>query len=213
MTQVFLAERWTQAHADLGVTPDAQTLEEVLANWSSEGRHYHALSHLRHGLAALDRYGPDAALARLVWFFHDVIYEPSRTDNEEKSADWFEAYAHALGLDADILRRGRDLILFTRDHQGARSDDPLWPLLNDADLAIFAAPRPAYDAYAENVWREYASAVPRPAFVAGRTAFLTAFKSRPIFLTEEMKPMAPVAIANIETELERLREEARTSPA
>jgi predicted metal-dependent HD superfamily phosphohydrolase len=205
----FLAEQWRSAHSDLGVAPSAVVLADIIEAWSGEGRFYHAIAHLIHGLKALEAHGPDIGLVRLAWFFHDAIYIVGRADNEARSADWFGAYADRQGLDEARVSRGRELILLTRDHQGAATGDPLWPVMNDVDLAIFAAPPATYQAYADNVWREYQGIVTREQFVLGRSAFMAAFRARPIFVTEAMKPSEPLAHANIDAEIQRLAKEAR----
>ena len=204
----FLGAQSVRSHAELGLTPDPTVLADVLEHWSAPGRFYHAVEHLRRGLEGLDGGGSELGLVRLAWFFHDAIYVVGRSDNETLSAEWLDAYARGAGLDEALVRRAADLILFTRDHQGATSDDPFWPVMNDIDLAVFAAHRETYDRYADNVWREYAAVAPRQQFVLGRAMFMTAFISRPIFLTPAMLSREPVAHANITAEVERLQEEA-----
>ena len=202
-----IAAEWAKAHADLRIVPDPAVLDAVEASWRAPNRRYHATSHLIAGLRALDAYGPGAALVRLAWFFHDAIYIVGASDNERRSADWFSAYATVQGLSADAIARGHTLILDTRDHQGAVSDDPLWPIMNDVDLGVFAAPAEVYDRYADGVWLEYAVLVSRSAFAVGRAAFMSQFVSRPIFLTPQMKPKEPLAHANIAREVARLQAE------
>ena len=208
MATDFVAHEWFQAHADLGIASDPAVLDQLIAQWNEGGRYYHSLSHLEHGLAALERYGREAALARLVWFFHDAIYVAGRDDNEDRSAAWFAAYAEGQGLDASRVTRGARLIRLTKDHQGAVTDDPLWPIINDVDLGIFGASREAYDAYSDAIWREYQTVATRQQFVLGRAAFMSAFRSRPIFRTDEMSDKERVARANIDAEITRLTEEA-----
>lgn len=209
MRDGFLDQRWRDAHAELGIAAEFSTLDRLVAFWGADGRFYHSLSHLRHGLAALADHWPKATLVHLAWFFHDAVYEVGRSDNEVESARWFAAYAEEQGLDAERLRRGADLILLTKDHQGAVTDDPLWPIMNDVDLGVFAASRAVYEAYAEDVWREYQAVATRKQFILGRAAFMSAFKSRPIFLTDGFRPKEGIARANIDVEIGRLMEEAR----
>jgi predicted metal-dependent HD superfamily phosphohydrolase len=208
MADALVAHQWFKAHADLGIEADPAILDQLTALWGEGGRYYHSLSHLEHGLTALEPYGREAALARLVWFFHDAVYVVGRGDNEERSAEWFIAYAKGRGLDEEHVSRGARLILLTKDHQGAVTDDPLWPIINDVDLGVFGASREAYDTYANNVWREYQAVATRQQFVLGRLAFMSAFKSRPIYRTDGMKAREGVARVNIEAEITRLREEA-----
>ncbi|ODT88700.1 hypothetical protein [Phenylobacterium sp. SCN 70-31] len=209
MPDVFFADQWTRAHAELGIPSDAKVLSDLLALWGGDGRHYHSLAHLKYGLVALDRYGEGVGLVRLAWFFHDAIYVIGRGDNEQLSADWFTAYARRQNLKTELVDRGERLILMTKDHQGAVSDDPLWPIMNDVDLAVFATPPDVYEVYAANVWREYEAIATRQQFVLGRAAFMSAFKSRPVFQTEAMRNCEQAAHRNIDAEVARLMDEAR----
>ena len=199
---------WAQAHADLGLASDPHALQRVLAAWKGEGRCYHGPAHLRRGLQSLAELGCDAGLAVLAWFFHDAVYVVGRRDNEARSAQWFCDHAEAQGLDAQSVARGAALILMTADHQNAVTDDPLWPVLNDVDLAVFASDRATYDRYAEDVWFEYEPVMSRREFVRGRASFMSAFATHPIFLTQMMKPKEAIAHVNIDAEVARLREEA-----
>lgn len=196
-------------HARLGLAPAGAALAPLLRTWSGKGRFYHSADHLLHGLRVLERQGPALDLVRLAWMFHDLVYVPGRADNEAVSAERFERHAAAHGLAAEPTRRGVQLILLTRDHQGAVTDDPLWPALNDTDLSVFAGSPADYERYAERVWREYAAVYTRRQFVLGRAAFMQAFVQRPIFLTPAFKTKETAARANIAAEVARLQAEAR----
>lgn len=69
----------------------------VLDMWNESHRHYHNLDHLNDLISQIDE---EYQLGKfnekfkdkllLTALFHDVIYEPSRQDNEERSAQFFE---------------------------------------------------------------------------------------------------------------------------
>jgi predicted metal-dependent HD superfamily phosphohydrolase len=150
---------------------------DLLARWSEPHRHYHTRRHLEAMLAVVDAHGhlaTDPAQVRLAVWFHDAVYDPRASGNEEASAALAARDLSRLGVDpAEVVR----LVLLTATHD-PRPDDRNGLLLTDADLSILAADPATYDAYAAAVRREYAH-VPEPAFNAGRARVLETFLSRP----------------------------------
>ena len=70
--------------------------DELVAAYTAPGRHYHNLTHIEDclgALAAVD--GLSAAereiLTEAIWW-HDVVYDATRSDNEELSARLAEAH-------------------------------------------------------------------------------------------------------------------------
>ncbi|MGJ4946988.1 HD domain-containing protein [Bradyrhizobium sp. HKCCYLS20291] len=180
------------------------THEELVAAYSAPGRHYHDLSHIEDCLARLDRVaGLDARdreiLTQAIWW-HDVVYDPQRSDNEEQSALLAERHV-APDLRDEVAR----LIRLTRTHDVA-SGDQRGALLISIDLAILGADDVAYDAYASAIRREYAH-VPDEAYRAGRAAVLERFASRPVIYPDPVFAAAldAQARANLARELKQLR--------
>ncbi len=141
------------------------TGRELLARWQEPQRRYHDRTHLRR---MLDTLGPEAPVeVRLAAWYHDAVYDPRATDNEERSADLAAEQLGKLEIEsAEVVR----LVLLTRDH-AVTPGDANGALLCDADLSILAATEPEYDAYTRAVRAEYAF-VPEDAFRAGRAAIL-----------------------------------------
>ena len=161
-----LADRWP--------LPDHDDLRaELLAAWDRDG--YHDLLHLTEVLDRLDAMstagaGFDATTVRLAAWFHDAVYLPDRSENEERSARLAErALAEAGVSDAKTAEVAR-LVRLTVTHDPA-DDDPDGQVLCDADLAILASPPSAYAAYTTAVREEY-HFVPSDAFREGRAAIL-----------------------------------------
>ena len=66
--------------------------EELIAAYTAPGRHYHNLAHIEDCLGALARVENLSPLEReilseAIWW-HDVVYDATRSDNEELSARW-----------------------------------------------------------------------------------------------------------------------------
>ncbi|WP_086809398.1 HD domain-containing protein, partial [Streptomyces reticuliscabiei] len=113
---------------------------------------------------------PDLALVRLAAWFHDAVYAPDRSENEERSARLAERALTEAGVSPAGTAEVARLVRLTLTHDPA-PDDRNGQVLCDADLAILAAAPDTYAAYTAAVREEYAF-VPDDAFRAGRAAVL-----------------------------------------
>jgi predicted metal-dependent HD superfamily phosphohydrolase len=116
-------------------------------------------------------------LAALAAWYHDAVYQPTRSDNEERSAALARRQLAQLDVSAAIVGEVTRLVLLTKTHEPAQ-DDGAGALLCDADLAILATPADVYDAYSAAIRAEY-SHVPERDYRAGRAAVLTRLAARP----------------------------------
>ena len=203
-----LRELAPQAHSDAVQAVGA----DLLRRWTEPHRRYHTTTHLVEvfwALEDLEQAGVvdsrDAALGRLVGWFHDAVYDPAAAlgDNETASAELAARDLHALGLKDSDVETVRDLILATERHDLA--PDGLAAAFHDADLWILSSPPERYAAYTEQVREEYA-AVPDDAFRAGRAAILRPFLDRDaIYATDFARDTwEPQARANLSAELAAL---------
>ena len=170
----------------------------LVAAYGESHRHYHTLDHIRAVVARYedlrDRFDdPDAALLAL--FFHDIVYDPARQDNEDLSAETLAAL-----LSGKTAERACRHIVATRTHEA--DDDPDTALVVDIDMSILAAPWPKYLAYAENVAREYLPVYGVDAYQTGRNDFFLQpmiMRDR-IFVTETFAPCEAAARDNLKAE-------------
>ncbi|MFJ8107457.1 hypothetical protein [Streptomyces sp. NPDC096132] len=188
--------------------PDpAPYADDLLARWQEPQRRYHTLTHLTAVLDrvdALEEYADDPAAVRLATWFHDAVYLPDRSENEERSARLAERALPEAGVpDARTAEVAR-LVRLTVTHDPAE-DDPDGQVLCDADLAILAAPPSAYAAYTAAVRQEY-HFVPDDAFRTGRAAILRQLLDLPrLFRTPYgAAEWEPTARYNLRSELELL---------
>ncbi|MFF1682590.1 hypothetical protein ACFVYG_41910 [Streptomyces sp. NPDC058256] len=206
-----LRTRWTRtlegARAP-GTAPDPTPYaDNLLTRWQEPQRRYHTLTHLTAVLDhidALEKYADTPDLVRLAAWFHDAVYLPNRSENEERSAHLAERALPEAGLsDPDTAEVAR-LVRLTVTHAPA-DDDRNGQVLCDADLAILAAPPPAYAAYTTAVREEYAF-VPAEAFREGRAAILRQLLDLPrLFRTPYgEREWERRARENLRTELTRL---------
>ena len=126
-----------------GLLPD-HVVAELLARWAEPHRRYHAQSHLRVGLAALDLLEA-GRLERVAFWFHDAVHRNSSPDDELASA----AMAQDLlrGRPASEVDEVCRLILVTVDH-APHLDDEAGGRVADADLHGLGLP---WERYVRNV--------------------------------------------------------------
>ncbi len=157
-----------------GAAPDpAPYADNLLARWQEPQRRYHTLAHLTAVLDHVDvlaEHADDVDVVRLAAWFHDAVYLPERSENEERSARLAERALPEAGVPAGKTAEVARLVRLTVTHAPA-DDDRDGQVLCDADLAVLASPPSAYAAYTAAVREEY-HFVPNEAFRAGRAAIL-----------------------------------------
>ncbi|MGW6564354.1 HD domain-containing protein [Streptomyces sp. NPDC054975] len=167
----------SDAGRELADRPDPEAYgRNLLARWSESHRRYHTVDHLRAVLDRVDELaeqggeGGELELVRLAAWFHDAVYRPDRSENEERSATLAEKALTEAGLTAHEVAEVARLVRLTVTHDPA-DGDVNGELLCDADLAILATDEDTYGGYARAVREEYAF-VPDDAFRQGRAAVL-----------------------------------------
>ncbi|WP_299535433.1 hypothetical protein [uncultured Streptomyces sp.] len=188
--------------------PDpAPYAENLLARWAEPQRRYHTTAHLT---AVLDRidvlagHAANPARVRLAAWFHDAVYRPDRTENEERSAALAERALSEAGVPADATSEVARLVRLTVTHAPEPGDRD-GEVLCDADLAILASSPKEYAEYAAQVREEYGF-VPDEAFREGRSAVLRQLLELPrLFRTPHgAREWEERARHNLATELELL---------
>lgn len=181
--------------------------DNLLARWQEPQRRYHTLTHLTAVLDHIDvleKYADAPDVVRLAAWFHDAVYLPDRSENEERSARIAERALPEAGLAEAKTAEVARLVRLTVTHDPT-DDDPDGQVLCDADLAILAAPPSAYAAYTAAVREEYGF-VPNDAFRDGRAAILRQLLGLPrLFRTPHgQREWEATARYNLRSELELL---------
>ncbi|MFD3575247.1 hypothetical protein [Streptomyces sp. NPDC058644] len=207
-----LRERWLGTllrarNTDECIYDPYKYADNLLARWAEPQRRYHTTAHLKAVLDhvdVLEEHADDADLVRLAAWFHDAVYAPDRSENEERSARLAERALPEAGLTDEQTAEVARLVRLTITHDPADGDHN-GETLCDADLAILAAAPDAYAAYAAAVREEYAF-VPDEDFRAGRAEVLRQLLSLPrLFRTPHgAAEWEGPARANLATEMELL---------
>lgn len=166
-------------------------------------RAYHNSDHINALLRLLDTHATlarDPQAIQLTIWFHDAIYDPTREDNEARSAALARDTLTAWGADAALIDPVVRQVMATAGHRWEDAD-PDSALFLDLDLSVLASPPEAYDRYAKQIAQEYGW-VPEAAYRAARQAVLGRFLARPqLYYTAALRAQweAP-ARANLQRE-------------
>ena len=116
-----------------------------------------------------------------VWY-HDIIYKPSASTNEKKSAIKAKDSMQKLGIAQSSIDKVVSLILATENHQ-SHTNDIQTQIFLDADMAILGSNNETYSKYCNTIRQEHSS-IPAFLFNRGRKKFLSAvLKQDAIFVS------------------------------
>ena len=187
-TMKRLQENWSHLVEPFTIDPQVKSriFQQLVDAYSQPHRYYHTLTHIRHSLAVLailrSHCQNFVALQFAAWF-HDSVYDPKASDNEQKSAEFATIALDQLGCSPELRTEIIRLILLTQSHQTDVGDID-GQILLDADLAILGTPRSIYQHYACCIRQEYAF-VGDLEYSQRRQQILTAFLQRDrIYATE-----------------------------
>jgi predicted metal-dependent HD superfamily phosphohydrolase len=150
---------------------------EVIKNYSSKKRHYHTLNHLENLLNQLTEIKGEIEIWNAVLFtlyYHDIIYNSLKSDNEEKSALLAEQRMKEIAVDQEVIELCKNQILATKTHVKSFYNDTNY--FTDADLSVLGQPWEIYQKYYEDVRKEYAI-YPNLVYNPGRKKVLIHFLS------------------------------------
>ena len=181
-----LRVRWQETLGAWGTPAVREGLyEKLAAAYTAPDRHYHDLRHIADCLRELDAaraLAHDPRAIETAIFFHDVVYDGRRTDNEERSALVAAGALRQLGAGEVFIGEISRLILFTRHDIEPTTDDG--KLMVDIDLASLALPAEQFDENSRRIRREYLH-VDDATFVQARNAMLGGLLQRPrIYYTD-----------------------------
>ena len=179
----------------------------LVDHYSAAGRAYHNLSHVRALLTMCAETAADCADADAVRFaiwFHDCVYDTTRHDNEERSADLAERELARLSVSPETVAAVRAMILATKTHHADGGDAAMQWFL-DLDLAILGSAPEIYRAYSAAIRREY-EWVPELVYKRERRKVLERFLARgAIYFTDAAaRKFEAAARLNLAAEIDEL---------
>ena len=145
--------------------------EEILERWSEPHRAYHGLAHLTDLLTQIKRHVEltvrEREILTLAAIFHDIIYNPRRSDNEAQSADLF---LNSVAMDKDNadIQEIATIIRDTKDHVPSTH---LSTIFSHMDMDVVRRPYEELLKWEAGIRHEYKH-VPGIAYVVVRARFL-----------------------------------------
>jgi predicted metal-dependent HD superfamily phosphohydrolase len=148
---------------------------EIEKNYSSKKRYYHTLEHLDNLLAQLTEVKGEIRNWETILFtlyYHDIIYNSLKSDNEEKSAELAEKRMKQMSISNDTIELCKNQILATKSHIKSADSDTNY--FTDADLSVLGQSWETFTLYYKNVRKEY-SIYPDFVYNPGRKKVLNHF--------------------------------------
>jgi predicted metal-dependent HD superfamily phosphohydrolase len=170
--------RFLRLWSRLGATGGGDAaFDRLEAGYAEPHRAYHTAEHIRDCLDRLaestdEPAGPSVEAA--LWF-HDLVYDPRRDDNEAASAALAGLLMAQARVPATPLTDVQRLILLTR-HFDIPSD-PSGRLTCDVDLSILGRPPAEFEEFERRIRAEYAW-VPEGRYRKERSRVLAGFLAR-----------------------------------
>lgn len=171
------------------VADDGYTVLQKL--YGEEHRAYHTMAHISWCLDLLREFFPEHGpkpewynRVELALWFHDVIYDPQRKDNEARSATVLLGMAALLDIDPVLAQSAAQDVEATTHMKYFMPPDEGTRWVLDLDLASLGFTPDKFDLNSAQIRQEYAH-VPDDLFMGGRKIMLQMFLDRPrIYLTD-----------------------------
>jgi predicted metal-dependent HD superfamily phosphohydrolase len=150
--------------------------KEIERKYIAERRHYHNLHHIQALLQFCETYAAqlhDRDVVAFSVFYHDIIYNVLRKDNEARSALLAVKRLHSLKVPEEKIAQVKIYIEATQTHAltaGVKHVSDL-QLFLDFDMSILGAGWDEYETYTRQVRREY-RIYPDKLYYPGRRQFL-----------------------------------------
>jgi predicted metal-dependent HD superfamily phosphohydrolase len=176
------AARWKALWSALQMPAPLGWHERLLQCYAEPQRHYHTSQHLSECLHEFDEargVAADPAMVELAIWFHDAVYDPRASDNEERSAELIVQCLQSARAGEAMQDLARRLVLATKHHIATTPDEAL---LIDVDLSILGQPPERFAEYEMQIRQEY-SWVPENVFTVKRSEVLQQFLARPRIYT------------------------------
>lgn len=146
----------------------------IKSSYEEKHRYYHNMDHVETCLETFKDFenlcsNADAVIFALI--YHDLVYTPGSTINEQASADRAGFDISYLGLSTTFRDRVKQLILqTTHSTSGTTIDDKI---IMDVDMSILAKEKNEYLDYESDILKEYSPIFSEEEFISGRLSFLT----------------------------------------
>ena len=184
MENIELIQRWRKLFKSAETSEVDGIYNDILKRYSENHRHYHTIDHVKACLRHLDSVENVANRrdVEIALWFHDVIYDSFKKDNEEQSAIFAGSALNVLGENKQIIDSVKYLVILTKHPSDPKALHEKY--LIDIDLSILGSSKDVYDRYEHWIRQEY-SKVPSILYKRGRKKVLRSFLDQPkVYSTE-----------------------------
>lgn len=162
--EISIVSKFENTHAK-------ELIELIFKNYCESHRYYHSLKHISELFSKLNLWNlnkKQIQILSMAIIFHDIVYDPKSTNNEELSNELFLQYFEKYE-NADRVSK---LILATKNHSSSPvGEDPLLDIFLDLDLSILGSAPIEYENYEKNIKEEY-NFVPESIFTQKRAEIM-----------------------------------------
>ena len=160
MTDIIsLKKIWNQFCNDLNAQGNIEKeFEFLIKNYQEEGRGYHNLKHIEETLSDFEEVKDlinEALEVQMAIWYHDIIYDSKRPDNEETSAEIAIESAKRLNIDSHFAKKVYNLIILTKGHLPSNNPDSKY--LIDIDFGILGKNSSRFAEYEDGIKKEYSN--------------------------------------------------------
>lgn len=198
----YIRRKWKLALQELAAdnSHHSDLIEQALAEYDSKERYYHNITHIYNMLHESEATSTNPLLT-LAIIYHDIVYDATSKNNEERSAEYFSKQAKLLKLEAEKIKEIEQLILCTKNHQPSKS---LEENIIDLDLSTLSQTKTRYNLYTQQIRQEY-HMYPDEEYIKGRAKAIRHFLNHPqIYFTPSFLKREDDARKNLKYELQNL---------
>lgn len=196
------ASTWLDLMSNLNFDSHLDEFERIQQSYNQKHLHYHNAAHIADCLekASLLEVTQNNPVLKLAIWYHDIVYWPTKSDNEKQSAIQAVNFLSKQDAANSIKTRVYDLILATIHKDPPKNDEQAY--IMDIDISILGAEQKDYKTYCEKIRKEYI-AVPWLLYCEKRIEILKAFlKREQLYYTDYYKDkFEQSARVNIEQEI------------
>ena len=145
---------------------------EIKIHYNSKERAYHNLTHIAQSMKEYDNFNIYSPKIELAIWYHDVIYNPKRNDNEEKSSEFAKNQLTNMNVNHSLINDSIRIINSTKHTYLLSNLDEM--IMSDIDLSIFGKDKQRLIQYEEGIRFEY-SFVPENVYRIERSKILKRF--------------------------------------
>lgn len=199
--------RWRTLMTKLEISESLSTYNRIKTAYNEKHRHYHTTAHIADCLKNLDKtkhLTKTPSILEIALWFHDVIYKPFSSTNEQDSADFLTTFLNENNINQKLVDKAYKLVIVTQHNQTHKMDNDDH-LMVDIDLSILGSEPDRYNRYVFAIRREY-KWVPDFLYKRKRKSLLQSFlEQKNIYYHKEYQSQyEKQARSNIQNELNRL---------